>query len=98
MSSPLPVLFLKNPIPARFPAYQIKSAADETLATVPITASGQSYKLALALAAAPDLLACLEEMLDAFVPTIKSQSRLTQAQGGASINARAAIAKAKGAA
>lgn len=43
-----------------------------------------------------ELLAALEEMLSAFVPTIKSEFRLTQAQGGAVSNARAAIAKAKG--
>jgi hypothetical protein len=45
---------------------------------------------------APDVLASLQEMLDAFVPTLKAGFRLTQAQGGAVNNARAAIAKAKG--
>lgn len=42
------------------------------------------------------LLEALEEMLSAFVPTLKSEFRLTQGQSGAIINARNAIKKAKG--
>lgn len=53
------MLSVKSPKPARFPAYTIENEAGEVLATVPITASGGSYKLALAMAAAPDLATVL---------------------------------------
>lgn len=56
-------LTVKSPKPARFPAYTIESEAGETLATVPITASGDTHKLALAMASGPAMLKALEEVL-----------------------------------
>lgn len=43
-------------------------------------------------AAAPMLAAAVREMFQAFTPTLKSEHRLTQAQGGAVINAKKALA------
>ncbi len=60
----MPKLTVKSPKPARFPAYTIESEAGETLATVPITASGDSHKLALAMAAGPEMLKLLAEIAE----------------------------------
>lgn len=53
-------LIVKKPLPARFPAYRIVSDFGEVLATVPITASGDSHKLALVMAASPALVVALQ--------------------------------------
>jgi len=63
-------LTVKSPKPARFPAYTIESEAGETLATVPITASGDSHKLALTMAAGPGLLAALEACVEEMKNTL----------------------------
>lgn len=55
----------------------------------------QLKRLTLILAA-PELERLLQEMLDAFVPTIRSQLRLTQAQGSVSVHARELLACLKG--
>lgn len=58
------MLHVKSPTPARFPAYRIESEAGEVLATVPITASGDSHKLALVMAASPAMLAALQRLVN----------------------------------
>lgn len=72
--------------------YQIIEAG-EVVAHIPLSRkkpSGTAYFIA----AAPDVAACLQEMLDAFVPTVRAGYRLTQAQGGAVANAKRALEKA----
>lgn len=97
-------LSVKAPLPARHPAYRIVSEAGEVLATVPITASGNSHKLALAMAAAPEMLKLLQEVLewnsdDADLASNDTAFRLknfAETVDNRSASLRAAIAKAIG--
>lgn len=89
------LLTVKSPRPARFPAYTIESAAGETLATVPITASGDSHKLALAMAAAPALLAFAEWFVGMCEERAKTLGCASpQAYNAKYLDARAAVDQA----
>jgi len=65
-------LRVKSPVPSRYPAYRIVSEADELLATVPISASGDSGKLAHAMAAAPEMLDALKGLTHGLPELLKS--------------------------
>jgi hypothetical protein len=91
------VLIVRSPKPARFPAYTIESEAGEVLASVPITASGNSHKLALAMAAAPELLTVCQ-WLEAHCRVETGTKGAAHAEEGQRIRLalQAAIAKATG--
>jgi hypothetical protein len=93
-------LTVKSPKPARFPAYTIESEAGETLASVPIRASGDAGKLAAVMAASPELLAAADDLWGSAVPhsrVISGEVRYYEVDRSKMNALRAAIEKAKGA-
>lgn len=71
MSKHTPGLSVKSPIPARFPAYRIVNEDGETLASVPISASGGSHRLSVMMAASPDMLAALRRSAEGWANAIE---------------------------